>query len=83
MINEIVPEAELRTRATALATELANGPTFAYGTMRHLLRESWANTLSAQLAAETRGIQRTGDSRDAASAIAAFAAKQTPHYVGR
>jgi 2-(1,2-epoxy-1,2-dihydrophenyl)acetyl-CoA isomerase len=83
LINDIVPDDELRSRATALATELANGPTLAYGGMRTLLRESWTNTLSAQLAAETRGIQRAGNTRDAATAIAAFAAKQTPHYSGR
>jgi 2-(1,2-epoxy-1,2-dihydrophenyl)acetyl-CoA isomerase len=51
--------------------------------MRTLLRESWRNDLPTQLAAETRGVKRTGDSRDAAAAIAAFAAKQTPQYTGR
>jgi 2-(1,2-epoxy-1,2-dihydrophenyl)acetyl-CoA isomerase len=83
LINEIVPADELRSRATALARELANGPTVAFATMRALLRESWRNDLSAQLAAESRGIKLTGDSSDAAAAIAAFAAKRRPEFTGR
>jgi 2-(1,2-epoxy-1,2-dihydrophenyl)acetyl-CoA isomerase len=83
LINEIVPAGELRDRATALATQLANGPTAAFGRMRQLLRESWGNDLPAQFAAESRGIKFTGDSADAAVAIAAFANKHTPEFIGR
>ncbi|MGV0652768.1 enoyl-CoA hydratase-related protein [Mycolicibacterium thermoresistibile] len=83
LINEIVPPDRLRERAEQLAAELAAGPTLAFGTMRVLLRDSWRNDLSAQLAAETRGIKLTGDSEDAAAAINAFAAKRTPMFIGR
>ena len=83
LINEIVAADELRDRAAALATELAGGPTAAFGRMRQLLRESWGNDLPAQFAAESRGIKFTGDSADAASAIAAFAGKHTPEFIGR
>lgn len=83
LINEIVPEDDLRRRATALAEELASGPTVAFGTMRALLRDGWRNDLLTQLAAETRGVARTGDTADAAGAIAAFAAKRPSSYAGR
>lgn len=83
LINEVVPGSELRDRATALAMELAKGPTAAFGRMRQLLRETWANDLPAQFAAESRGIRFTGDSADAAAAIAAFADKRTPEFIGR
>jgi len=83
MISEIVPAAELRERAAALAGSLAQGPTRAFGRMRHLLRDSWDNDLSQQLVAETEGIKATGDTVDAASAIASFAAKRTPQFEGR
>lgn len=82
LINEIVPADQLRSRATALARELASGPTVAFATMRALLRDSWRNDLPAQLSAESRGIKLTGDSTDAANAIAAFAAKRQPQYNG-
>jgi 2-(1,2-epoxy-1,2-dihydrophenyl)acetyl-CoA isomerase len=51
--------------------------------MRKLLRETWDNDLSQQLLAETEGIKATGDTNDAANAIASFAAKRTPQFEGR
>ncbi|MDT5266367.1 MAG: 2-(1,2-epoxy,2-dihydrophenyl)acetyl-CoA isomerase, partial [Mycobacterium sp.] len=83
MISEIVPADELRARATALAATLAKGPTRAFARMRKLLRETWDNDLSQQLLAETEGIKATGDTVDAANAIASFAAKRTPQFEGR
>jgi len=83
LITEIVPADELRDSATALAAELANGPTAAFGRMRELLRETWGNDLPAQFAAESRSVRFTGDSADAAAAIAAFANKHTPEFIGR
>jgi 2-(1,2-epoxy-1,2-dihydrophenyl)acetyl-CoA isomerase len=83
LINEVVSAGDLRSRAAALAAELAHGPTAGFAAMRTLLRESCHNDLSTQLVAETRGLQLTGDSVDARGAIAAFAAKRTPTYTGR
>jgi 2-(1,2-epoxy-1,2-dihydrophenyl)acetyl-CoA isomerase len=83
LINEIVPADELRDRALAVAIDLANGPTVAFRRMCALLRDSWHNDLATQLAAETRGLKHTGDSTDAAEAIAAFAARRTPTFTGR
>lgn len=83
MISEIVPPAELRDRAAALAASLAQGPTRAFGRMRALLRDSWNNDLSQQLLAESEGIKATGDTVDAANAVASFTAKQPPRFEGR
>ncbi|MCX2929967.1 enoyl-CoA hydratase-related protein [Mycobacterium sp. CVI_P3] len=83
LINEIVPGEQLRQRAVAVAVELAHGPTKAFATMRRLLRESWHNDLPTQLVAETQGLRLTGDTADAAAAIAAFAVKTRPEFTGR
>ena len=83
MISEIVPAAELRARAAALAASLAQGPTRAFGRMRTLLRDTWDNDLSRQLLAETEGVKATGATVDAANAIASFAAKRRPQFEGR
>ncbi len=83
LVNEIVPADELHARAAALARELAEGPTVAFATMRALLRESWGNDLTGQLAAELRGTKKTGITRDAAGAFTAFAEKRTPTFEGR
>lgn len=83
LINEIVSADELHARAMEVATELANGPTVAFATQRALLRDCWRNDLMTSLTAETQGLKRTGDSADAAEAVAAFVAKRTPMYRGR
>jgi 2-(1,2-epoxy-1,2-dihydrophenyl)acetyl-CoA isomerase len=83
MISEIVPAAELRPRAAALAASLAQGPTRAFGRMRALLRDTWGNDLSRQLLAETEGVKASGDTVDAANAIAGFAVKRRPQFEGR
>jgi 2-(1,2-epoxy-1,2-dihydrophenyl)acetyl-CoA isomerase len=83
LINEIVPAEHLRARATAVAAELADGPTQAFARMRALLRDTWHNDLSTQLLAETQGVRATGATDDAANAIASFAAKRTPHFTGK
>ena len=42
-----------------------------------------ATTYRSSCLAETEGIKATGDTDDAANAIASFAAKQQPHFEGR
>jgi 2-(1,2-epoxy-1,2-dihydrophenyl)acetyl-CoA isomerase len=82
LINEIVPAEELRSRAEAVARELANGPTSGFARMRALLRDTWRNDLSTQLQAETEALRHTGDTADAARAINDFAAKRRPEFTG-
>jgi 2-(1,2-epoxy-1,2-dihydrophenyl)acetyl-CoA isomerase len=83
LINEIVPAAELRSRAEAVARELANGPTRGFARMRALLRDSWRNDLSTQLQAETEALRETGDTADAARAINDFEVKRRTEFTGR
>ena len=82
LINEIVPAEKLRSRAEAVAQELATGPTRGFARMRALLRDSWRNDLSTQLQAEIEAIRHTGDTADAARAIAEFAAKRRSEFAG-
>lgn len=82
LVNEIVPADELRSRAAAVARELANGPTRGFAGMRELLRETWHNDLSTQLHAETEALRHTGDTADAARAITAFATGRRPEFTG-
>lgn len=83
LINEIVPAEKLRSRAEALARELATGPTQGFARMRALLRDSRRNDLSTQLQAEIEAIRHTGDTADATRAIADFAAKRRSEFAGR
>src|ERR1700738_2875877 len=83
LINEIVPAAELRSRAEAVARELASGPTRGVARMRALRRATCRNDLPPQLQAETEALRDTGDTADAARAINDFAAKRRPEFAGR
>jgi 2-(1,2-epoxy-1,2-dihydrophenyl)acetyl-CoA isomerase len=83
LINEIVPAEQLRSRALALATELAQGPTRAFARMRTLLRDSWHNDLATQLQSEIQALAATADTPDAAEALSAFRAKRVPRFTGR
>ena len=83
MVNEVVPDDDVRSRAREIAEELAKGPTRAYARMRALLRDTWINDLSTQLVAETEGVRGTGSTVDARQAITDFAAKRKPYFTGR
>lgn len=83
LVAEVVPAEELRDRAEKLAARLAAGPTRGFAAQRRLLHESWSNTLSEQLHAETRELRHVGASRDTANAIAAFKEKRRPTFEGR
>jgi 2-(1,2-epoxy-1,2-dihydrophenyl)acetyl-CoA isomerase len=83
MVNEVVPDGDVRARAHEIAAELAKGPTRAYARMRALLRDTWTNDLSTQLIAETEGVRSTGSTVDARQAITDFAAKRKPYFTGR
>src|ERR1700756_1469155 len=83
LINEIVPAGELRSRAEAVARELANGPTRGFAHMRALLRDTWRNALSTQLQAETEALRQAGDTDDAVRAINDFAAGRRTEFTGR
>ncbi|HEY5853521.1 MAG TPA: enoyl-CoA hydratase-related protein [Aldersonia sp.] len=78
LVAEVVPADELRGYALAKAVELAAGPTRAFGRQRNLLRETWGNSLSEQLRAESQDVCATGNTRDAQHAIAAFLDKNRP-----
>jgi len=83
LVNELVADAELDQRATQLASQLAAGPTRAYGRMRRLLSRTWDRDLSQQLLEETHDVALTGDTKDAAEGIAAFRDKRPAIFEGR
>lgn len=82
LVNRVVPDAELAAAATALAQEMAQGPTAAFGAAKRLLRESFTDTLETHLHAEARAIAGLSRNPDAREGIAAFLEKRAPRYRG-
>lgn len=81
--TEVVPEADFDDRLEGVATELASGPTAALGTAKRLLTESFANTLSEQLAAEIEAMSHGVRTDDHAEAVAAFLGNREPEFTGQ
>ncbi len=77
----VAPDALLET-ATALAGELAAGPTLAYAGIRQALAYAASHTLEESLGFEARQMALTGGSQDHRDAVGSFVAKQRPTFHG-
>lgn len=82
IVNKVVPAAALVEETDRLARRLAEGPTFAYGQIKQLLRQSQLNTLHDQLAKEGDAFVRCSLTKDFAEGVAAFLAKRAPKFSG-
>src|SRR5262245_26494346 len=83
LVTRVVPDAEFKTAVEALARELAQGPTRAFGTAKRLLHQSTWESLETQMELEAQAIAASGHTRDFAVGVTAFAQKQTPTFEGR
>lgn len=83
LVNRVVPAADLAAETAAFAGRLASGPTRAYAGIRHLLRESWTNTLDRQLAAERARFCASAATEDFREGITAFFGKRGADFHGR
>jgi 2-(1,2-epoxy-1,2-dihydrophenyl)acetyl-CoA isomerase len=84
LVTEVVADDALMTRARALATQLASGPTAAYGECKRLLVDSLSNSLETQMELETRAIAGLACySKDAKEGFRAFGEKRKPSFEGK
>jgi 2-(1,2-epoxy-1,2-dihydrophenyl)acetyl-CoA isomerase len=83
LVTQVVTEDELDGRAVALARELADGPTSAYGEVRRLLLDSWDRPLEAQLDEEAASLARATQTDDGWHGISAALAGDRPEFTGR
>jgi 2-(1,2-epoxy-1,2-dihydrophenyl)acetyl-CoA isomerase len=83
MISRVVPDADLLNQASAIAHELAQGPTQAFGGVKRLLYASPNNPLYEQMEIETATIADMSRTADAREGIAAFLGKRTAQFTGQ
>ncbi|SCK34365.1 Enoyl-CoA hydratase/carnithine racemase [Variovorax sp. HW608] len=68
--------------ATAMARELAQGPTFAHGMTKTMLSHEWAMTIDQAIEAEAQAQAICMQTEDFKRAFEAFAAKRKPVFEG-
>ncbi|MCK1585718.1 enoyl-CoA hydratase-related protein [Bradyrhizobium sp. 169] len=82
LINRVVPDAELRETAFALAASVAAGPTIAFGCMKDNLDHAVTSTFLASLDYEAERVIRAGQTLDHEEGLRAFAEKRKPAFKG-
>ena len=83
LVTRVVPDAELSSATRALAKELAQGPTKAFGAAKLLFHQSTHESLETQMELESQAIAAAGHTEDFREGVTAFAAKKTPAFRGR
>ena len=82
LVTRVVPDAEFRSAVDALARELAQGPTKAFGAAKRLFHQSTWESLETQMELEAQAIARSGHTADFREGVTAFATKKTPTFTG-
>jgi 2-(1,2-epoxy-1,2-dihydrophenyl)acetyl-CoA isomerase len=83
LVNRVHPDAEFSFSVAALARELAEGPTLAFGRAKLLFHQSTQESLETQMELESQAIAASGHTEDFRNGVAAFARKQTAVFYGR
>ena len=83
LVNRVQPDAGFPGAVTALARELAEGPTLAFGRAKLLFHQSTQESLETQMELEAQAIAASGHTEDFRNGVVAFAKKQPVSFKGR
>lgn len=81
LINRVFPNDSFESDVTALARQLADGPTEAYGVAKRLINQAaGVDQLDYHLDEELQNLARIAEGKDFAEGLAAFFAKRPPSF---
>lgn len=80
--NRLAAPEEVLAQATALATEIATGPTFAHAMTKKMLHREWDMPIDLAIDAEAEAQAICMQTEDFRRAYRAFVAKQLPQFEG-
>jgi 2-(1,2-epoxy-1,2-dihydrophenyl)acetyl-CoA isomerase len=83
LVSRVHPDAEFAAGVGALARELAQGPTLAFGRAKALFHQSTQESLETQMELEAQAIAQSGRTEDFRDGVTAFARKQSVSFHGR
>jgi 2-(1,2-epoxy-1,2-dihydrophenyl)acetyl-CoA isomerase len=78
LLTRVVSDAEFKPAVEALARELAQGPSKAFGAAKRLFHQSTWESLETQMELEAQAIAASGRTEDFAAGVTAFANKTAP-----
>jgi enoyl-CoA hydratase/carnithine racemase len=82
LINRVVPDAELRSAASALARRLAQGPTSAFSRIKDNLDHALMSDLLSSMDHEAENLVLAARTNDHKEAVRAFIEKRKPTFAG-
>lgn len=82
LATEVVPDGDLGSRLKEESQQLAAGPTKAHAATKRLLKDSFDNSLDAQLGAEAETIAGLTNTEDFSRGHAAFGGDDDPNFTG-
>jgi 2-(1,2-epoxy-1,2-dihydrophenyl)acetyl-CoA isomerase len=82
LVNKVVPAADLAAETDRLAKRLADGPTFAFGQTKALLRGSLDRSMHDQMAAEGDAFRACMGTDDFTEGVGAFLGKRGATFKG-
>jgi enoyl-CoA hydratase/carnithine racemase len=80
--NRLTPAESVLSESIGLATEIAQGPTFAHAMTKKMLHAEWNMTVDAAIDAEAEAQAVCMETQDFQRAYHAFVAKQKPKFEG-
>lgn len=83
LIWKVVDDDALVGVADGLVTKFSTAPTAGLAATKRLIRESWLNSLDAELVVERDAMRKLGASHDYQEGVSAFLAKRRPAFLGR
>jgi 2-(1,2-epoxy-1,2-dihydrophenyl)acetyl-CoA isomerase len=83
LVTRVFADGQFRQEVQHIATQLAQGPTQAYGRTKALFYNSSSETLETQMEREARLIAASGKTADFREGIFAFVEKRQPTFQGR
>ena len=83
LVNRVVPDAELRETAFALAKSLAEGPSIALARIKDNLDHAMTSDILESMDQEAENMVKSARTTDHKEAVRAFIDKRKPEFVGR